>query len=141
MIEIHDEQSVIAIKPEDFKEFAKKSARLLPESENKSLTIAFVDDDKIKELNSKYRNKPKTTDVLSFPYESDDFEENTDYLGDIVISTNQAKKQAFENDLELNIEIKQLILHGILHLCGYDHETDNGEMNELELKLRDKLNI
>ena len=63
------------------------------------------------------------------------------FLGDIVISVEQAQKQAAENGLTLEGEIKQLILHGLLHLCGYDHETDNGEMNVYELQLRDKLKI
>ncbi len=64
-----------------------------------------------------------------------------DNLGDIVISVEQAQKQAAENGLTLEGEIKQLILHGLLHLCGYDHETDDGEMNELELVLRVQLAI
>ena len=64
-----------------------------------------------------------------------------DFLGDIVISIEQAAKQADENDLTLEAEIKQLMLHGVLHLCGYDHETDDGEMNARELELRDKLGI
>jgi len=58
-----------------------------------------------------------------------------------VISTGQAQKQATENGLSIEAEIKQLILHGVLHLCGYDHETDDGEMNARELELRDKLGI
>jgi probable rRNA maturation factor len=85
---------------------------------------------------------------LSFPYEADGFEYDTvfpdsdeNYLGDIAISFEQAQRQAFENDLDLETEIKQLILHGVLHLCGHDHETDSGEMNELELKYRRKLKI
>ncbi|HEY0050072.1 MAG TPA: rRNA maturation RNase YbeY, partial [Pyrinomonadaceae bacterium] len=63
------------------------------------------------------------------------------FLGDIVISLEQAQRQAAENNLTLENEIKQLILHGILHLCGYDHESDGGEMNRLELKLRRKLKV
>jgi probable rRNA maturation factor len=62
-------------------------------------------------------------------------------LGDIVISVEQAQRQAKENKLTLESEIKQLILHGLLHLCGYDHETDNGEMNKRELELRESLGI
>jgi len=76
------------------------------------------------------------TDVLSFPNHSDDGQ-----LGDIAISIQTAVRQAKENGLTLNGEIAQLILHGLLHLSGYDHETDNGEMNRLELKLRKKLRI
>ena len=95
----------------------------------------------MKQLNELFRGKSTTTDVLSFPYESDEFDPVKDNLGDIVISAEQAAKQAAENGLSLEAEIKQLILHGVLHLCGYDHETDNGEMNALELELRDKLGI
>ena len=65
----------------------------------------------------------------------------TVFLGDVVISAEQAQKQAAENGLTLEGEIKQLILHGLLHLCGYDHETDDGEMNKRELKLRKTLGI
>jgi probable rRNA maturation factor len=88
-----------------------------------------------------FRSKATTTDVLSFPHEPDEFDPDKDNLGDIVISVEQAQKQAAENGLTLEGEIKQLILHGLLHLCGYDHETDDGEMNELELVLRVQLAI
>jgi probable rRNA maturation factor len=96
----------------------------------------------MRELNNQFREKDKTTDVLSFPFEADEFdfsEEET--LGDIIISAEQAAKQAEENNLTFEREIKQLILHGILHLCGYDHETDDGEMNRRELELRESLKI
>ena len=63
------------------------------------------------------------------------------FLGDIVISAEQAQRQAEENGLTLENEIQQLILHGLLHLCGYDHESDQGEMNARELELRDNLGI
>lgn len=95
----------------------------------------------MRELNGFFRDKKTTTDVLSFPYEPDEFDPEKNNLGDIVISVEQAEKQAKENGLTLENEIKQLILHGVLHLCGYDHETDNGEMNKRELELREKLGI
>ena len=111
----------------------------------------------MRKLNSTFLGKDSTTDVLSFPHESNQFEGKSDgfshsggetpegvtltFLGDIVISAEQAARQAKENKLTLNLEIKQLILHGMLHLCGYDHETDNGDMNARELVLRDKLGI
>jgi rRNA maturation RNase YbeY len=88
-----------------------------------------------------YRGKDLTTDVLSFPHEPDEFDPDKNNLGDIVISAEQAQKQALENGLTFEVEIKQLILHGLLHLCGHDHETDNGEMNERELVLRARLEI
>ena len=100
-----------------------------------AVTIAFVSDRNIRALNKHFRGVDKATDVLSFP------SHEPDNLGDIAISIDTAARQAKENNLTLNGEISQLILHGLLHLCGYDHETDNGEMDRLELKLRKKLRI
>lgn len=104
-------------------------------------SVAFVSDRRMKELNKLFRGKDSTTDVLSFPNEPDEFDPDKNNLGDIVISVEQAAKQSNENGLSLETEIKQLILHGVLHLCGYDHETDSGEMNARELELRKTLNI
>jgi probable rRNA maturation factor len=98
-----------------------------------SVTVAFVSDRKIRELNRQFRGIDKATDVLSFSGE------DAHNLGDIAISTETASRQAKENGLTLNREIAQLILHGLLHLSGHNHETDNGEMNRLELRLRKKL--
>ena len=66
---------------------------------------------------------------------------NQQHLGDVVISVERAAVQAKANRLSFSGEVEQLILHGLLHLCGYDHETDKGEMNRLELKLRRKMGI
>jgi len=107
----------------------------------KNLAVALVSDRRMIELNSLFRGKNTTTDVLSFPHEPDDFDPDKDNLGDVVISVDQAQKQAIENGFTLEGELKQLILHGVLHLCGYDHETDKGEMNARELQLREQLGI
>ncbi len=104
-----------------------------------TFTVAFVPDGRMKQLNETFRGKNTTTDVLSFPHEPDEFDPDKANLGDIVISAEQAQKQAKENGLTLEEEIKQLILHGLLHLCGYDHETDEGQMNARELELREQL--
>ena len=141
MTEIINNQRKIKLDWQIFQVFAEKVIEIIEEAENKSATIAFVSDRKMRELNKQFRGKNSTTDVLSFPFEADEFESDADNFGDIVISIEQAKKQADENNLTLELEIKQLILHGILHLCGFDHETDNGEMNRLELQYRDKLLI
>ena len=101
-----------------------------------SVTVAFVSDKKIRELNRQFRRIDKATDVLSFPSDSRDGE-----MGDIAISIETAARQAKQSGLTLDGEIAQLLLHGLLHLSGYDHETDNGEMNRLELRLRKKLRI
>jgi len=103
-----------------------------------SVTIAFVSDARIRELNLRFRGIDKATDILSFPNADATADNN---LGDLAISLSRAVRQARENDLELDQEIAQLILHGLLHLCGYDHETDDGQMNRLELRLRHKLKI
>lgn len=141
MVEIINQQRKFKINLETFQEFTDKAVKIIPETLNKSVTVAFVSDRKIRYLNKMFRRKNYATDVLSFPFEADEFEIEEDNLGDIIISVEQASRQAVENNLDFETEIKQLILHGILHLCGYDHETDKGEMNSLELKLRDKLNV
>jgi len=141
MIEVVNRQRKIKVNLDIWRQFTARAAENIREAFGKSITIAFVSDKKMRELNRSFRDKNKTTDVLSFPSESDEFDAEENYLGDIVISLEQAERQAEENNLDLEIEIKQLILHGILHLCGYDHETDNGEMNRRELKLRAKLEI
>ncbi|MBL8187809.1 MAG: rRNA maturation RNase YbeY [Acidobacteria bacterium] len=102
------------------------------------LTITFIRDAAMQQLNREYRGKDKPTDVLSFAYhESDDgFAESDTHLGDVVISVETASRYAAEFGLTFDREIEHLIIHGTLHLAGYDHETDNGEMNRLERKLR-----
>ena len=121
--------------------FANSLFQAVSEADDKTAAIAFISDRRMKELNSFFRGKNSTTDILSFPHEPDEFDNDASNLGDIVISVEQAARQAEENVLTLENEIKQLILHGLLHLCGYDHETDNGEMNARELDLREELGI
>lgn len=143
MPEVINQQRKIKIELGEFQKFAERAVSAVNEAKGKDLTVAFVSDRRIKELNNIFRDKNKPTDVLSFPYEPDryDYLETENFLGDIVISVEQADRQSKENNLTLENEIKQLILHGILHLCGFDHETDGGEMNRLELKLRGVLKI
>lgn len=124
-----------------YQAFVAAVSACLEETGSKHFSVALVSDRRMKELNRFFRDKDSTTDVLSFPHERDEFEPDDKNLGDIVISVEQAQRQASENDLSLDIEIKQLILHGVLHLCGHDHETDNGEMNARELELRERLGI
>ncbi|HZH33872.1 MAG TPA: rRNA maturation RNase YbeY [Pyrinomonadaceae bacterium] len=144
-VEIVNRQRKIKVNPEIYRQPAESAIAAIKKAEGKTVTIAFVSDRKMRELNNEFRGKDATTDVLSFPNETEEFDtfdtENQNSLGDVVISVEQAQKQAGENNLSLDLEIKQLILHGILHLSGYDHEADAGEMNTLELELRDKLGI
>ncbi len=134
MIEVVNRQRNKKVDTETWFRFAGKALDAIGKH-GSSATIAFVSDAKIRKLNKQFRNIDKATDVLSFPAG-----EETN-LGDIAISVETAAAQAKENGLSFETEIAQLILHGLLHLCGYDHETDNGEMNRLELRLRKKLGI
>jgi probable rRNA maturation factor len=112
-------------------------------TEESGATVAFVGDRAIRRLNREFRGRDAVTDVLSFPSGEDDHSLSDEYrsLGDVVIAVPQAERQAEENNLTFDEEIAQLILHGLLHLHGYDHATDAGEMNRLELRLRRRLGI
>jgi probable rRNA maturation factor len=92
------------------------------------LSIAFVDDATMRTLNRKFRGMSKTTDVLTFPDE-------------IVISLDQARRQAGDEKHSLATEVRYLIAHGLLHALGYDHETDEGEMNALEMAVRRRVGL
>lgn len=121
--------------------FAERALKVVPAG-GAGATVAFVSDRRMRELNRRWRGKKGTTDVLSFPSGQEEFEkEEGATLGDVVISVEQAERQAAEHGLTFDNEVEQLILHGLLHLCGYDHETDSGEMNALELNLRRRLGI
>ncbi|HEX6732404.1 MAG TPA: rRNA maturation RNase YbeY [Pyrinomonadaceae bacterium] len=135
MVEVVNRQRKTKIPKRDWSVLANRILERIGKKDS-TATIAFVSDDRIRQLNRRYRALDSATDVLSFPAGQDDVE-----LGDIAISVERAKVQGRQNGLTLEQEIAQLILHGLLHLCGYDHETDNGEMNSIELKLRRELGI
>ena len=141
MLDVVNLQRKVKIDVGEFRNFSTFLISNLIEATGRTFSIAFVSDDRMWKLNWSFRGKNSTTDVLSFPHEPDEFDPDKENLGDIVISVDQAQKQAIENGFTLEDELKQLILHGVLHLCGYDHETDKGEMNARELQLREQLGI
>ena len=96
------------------------------------MSIAFVDDATMRNLNRKFRGKNKTTDVLTFPGED---------ACEIVISVDRARIQAQNEKHSLATELRYLLVHGILHGLGYDHEKDDGEMNDLEVAVREKVGL
>ncbi len=108
------------------------------EEEISEVSVAFVDDEAMKKLNRQFRQKNRTTDVLTFP--ADDSYgvpgRTGRPLGDIVISVDQARRQASEERHSIATEVRYLLLHGVLHALGHDHEADDGEMNELEVEVR-----
>ena len=135
MIEVVNRQRMCKVPPRNWSLLGENILAEIGRDDS-SATIAFVSDRKSRELNRTFSGIDKPTDVLSFP--SGDSRSD---LGDIAVSIETAKIQARQNGLSLDREIAQLILHGLLHLCGYDHETDNGEMNRLELQLRQRLKV
>jgi probable rRNA maturation factor len=147
-------QKCVRVKLRSLEEFARGAAAQLRLSAN-SVTICLVSDAKIAEWNRLYRRKNRPTDVLSFPASlsrngkgrmtgprnasSSAAEKN--YLGDIAIAPAVAQRNALAAGRSFEQEMKILTLHGLLHLMGYDHETDNGEMERIEARLRRKLGI
>lgn len=106
-------------------------------------TITFIRDAAMRKLNRDYRGFDKPTDVLAFAYHEqmsdNEPDHNPDFLGDVIISVETAARYAREQGISFETEINWLVIHGLLHLAGYDHETDNGEMRRLERRLRKEL--
>jgi len=115
------------------------------------VVVCLVSDAEIARLNEKFRRKKGPTDVLSFPSvarrkpvrlrASGVGLKDGEYLGDIAISPATARRYARKNGRTLSSELRVLILHGVLHLLGYDHETDRAEMDRVERKLRKRLGL
>ncbi len=102
------------------------------------IELLIVDNETIAKLNKQFRNKEEATDVLSFPLQS-----STPYipLGSIVISIDKAKEGAKKYHHLVSDELTLLFIHGLLHLIGYDHETDNGQMRKKEEELIEKFHL
>ena len=116
----------------------------LKKTDKTEINLVLVEDEKIRELNKKYRNQDKVTDVLSFT-QPDDFIQPPDQinrLGEVFICLSQAQKQS--QDLKINVrqELARLFIHGILHLMNYDHEEGSAAevMRQLEEKILKKVN-
>jgi probable rRNA maturation factor len=107
------------------------------------VTILLTSDPAIRKLNRQFRGKNKATDVLSFPSEGSfpGLPASQQMAGDLAISVPTALKQATEHGHSLSTEVKILMLHGLLHLAGYDHEIDTGQMARRERLLRGKLGL
>jgi probable rRNA maturation factor len=97
-----------------------------------AITVALAPDARVRALNRQYRKKDDSTDVLSFPAGE------PGVLGDVVIAAGVARRQAAAAGHSLATELRVLALHGLLHLLGYDHERDDGQMARLERRLRRK---
>jgi len=111
--------------------------RVAPAGARGRVGIALVSDRRIRALNRTYRRKDYATDVLSFPSEPSALSPEP-FLGEIVIARGVARRQAREARHSELTELRVLALHGLLHLLGYDHERDSGEMRRAERRLRRK---
>jgi probable rRNA maturation factor len=103
------------------------------------VSVLFCADSRMRTLNRRYRGKDRTTDVLAFPAEAGSG--GGGFLGDIVISVPYAAREARRREDSRSREIDRLLVHGLLHLMGYDHETDEGQMDALEGRLRRRLGL
>lgn len=155
---ILNQQRQVKVSIGELEKFSKKLRRLLRLPSN-SLTICLVTNAEIAKWNGVYRGKNRPTDVLSFAADEphsesripklrgkrDSFAPRTPaspaYLGDIAIAPAVARQNARRLGRDFDGEMRILILHGILHLMGYDHETDQGQMDRREMSLRRHLGL
>jgi probable rRNA maturation factor len=104
---------------------------------SKDIELIITDSKEMKEINFTHRNINKDTDVLSFPYE----EMPMCPLGSIIICKDYVLEKSKEFSHSIDDELRLLFIHGLLHLLGYDHETDNGQMREKEKEIINKFNL
>ena len=119
-------------------------AKAAPAKARGEVTVALVSDGRMRALNRVFRGKDYATDVLSFPVDGsarDAVSSATHYLGDIVIASGVAERQADEAGHPVSTELKILALHGLLHLLGYDHDKDEGLMARTEARLRKRAGL
>ena len=141
---IKNQQRLLKVNQQRITRLLRKALRLLG-LHRAELSIFFVNDIRMRILNLEYRGVDRTTDVLSFPQidvssqlptsRSQDF-----ILGDIVISLPKANRQAMEYGTTLNEELKRLLIHGLLHLIGYDHEMGKYAERKMQKKTQEILN-
>jgi len=125
-------QREVTVRPRVLRVFLSRACRMvLPR--RAAVAVCLVSDAEIARLNRRYRGKAGATDVLSFPADGTG--------GDIAISPAAARRNARSLGRSVPEELRILILHGVLHLAGYDHETDQGQMDRRERRLRHRLGI
>jgi probable rRNA maturation factor len=108
-----------------------------------SVSVLIAVDEEMKRINRSFRRKNHTTDVLTFPADATYIEPGSSQrpLGDLIISIDQARRQARAEGHSLATEVRYLLLHGVIHALGFDHEADKGEMNQLEVEMRGRLGL
>jgi probable rRNA maturation factor len=141
-LHIQNNQRKIKIDKRKIRGTVLKTLKIL-DCTDKEISLSFVDDTKIKQLNKQYLGKDRATNVLSFSFQGDEYGNiNPQILGDIVISVETAQKDASQGNLTIAQEIDFLIIHGLLHLLGYNHEnTTKKETNKMRKKERELFNL
>ena len=149
---ILNQQREVRVARRPLESFLRRVKRELGLSQS-DVTVCLVSDKAMSRLNENFRKKKGPTDVLSFPAlvrkrpvqlrgkSNAKNSAKSEYLGDIAISPSTARRYAKNNGRPLASELRVLILHGVLHLLGYDHETDRGEMHEAEQRLRKQFGL
>jgi len=137
-LQIENNQNKIKIDKRRIRSTVPRIMRIL-DCADKEISLSFVDDEKIKELNKEYLGKDKPTNVISFSLREGEYSDiNPQIMGDIIISVETAQRDALWGNLTVSQEIDFLIIHGILHLLGYNHEnTTRKETNKMRKKEKD----
>ncbi len=134
-VNVFNRQHKFVIEMEELRNFLDQlSSQMVLQT---GFSVVLVSDAAMRDYNREFRGKNRSTDVLSFPNQEDEGDEEP-YLGDILICVEAAARQEKHSLLQ---ELQVLSLHGLLHLLGYDHDTDQGEMETLERKLRRKFQL
>jgi len=140
---IKNQQRLIRVNQQRIRSLLRKALRLLG-LRRAELSILFVNDRRMRILNRQYRGVDRTTDVLSFPQiehcsKLSALSSKQFVLGDIIINLHKAKRQAAEYGLTLDEELKKLLIHGLVHLLGYNHEKSRHHENKMEKKEKELL--
>ncbi len=134
-VNVFNRQRKFVVEMGEFRNFLYRlSCQMAPQT---GFSVVLVSDAAMRNYNREFRGKNRSTDVLSFPDQEDDGDEEP-YLGDILICVEAAARQEKHSLLQ---ELQVLSLHGLLHLLGYDHDADQGEMERLEKKMRRKFQL
>ncbi|MEW6066830.1 MAG: rRNA maturation RNase YbeY [Nitrospirota bacterium] len=140
-IQVKNQQRIIKINQQKIISLLKKALHLL-NLHKAEISVLFVNDRRMRILNHQYRGVDRTTDVLAFPQIETkipnlELKPQNFILGDIVINLHKAKRQAIEYGITFNTEVKKLLIHGILHLIGYDHEKGGYPEKKMRRKERE----
>lgn len=134
-VEIVARQRARRVPAAPLRAFARRLTREAPHTGATSVAIVLAGDATVRRLNTSFRGKDQTTDVLSFPADGTRLPDGSRPLGEIVISVAKAERQARAAGHSLRRELYVLVIHGYLHLLGYDHEVDDGTMMRLQARL------